>query len=101
MGDLMRDLRLTHGGFYRHFKSKEELFAQVFEHSLEQVRQRFAPAVAVCGRDALSESETSSVVSLIAICKALKGGWMLDEAFELRRPARTSGARPIHGTASR
>src|SRR5687768_15793893 len=42
----MRDLRLTHGGFYRHFKSKEDLFAQVFEHSLEQVRLKFAPAVA-------------------------------------------------------
>jgi len=46
IGDLMRDLRLTHGGFYRHFDSKEDLFAQVFEHSLEQVRHKFAPAVA-------------------------------------------------------
>jgi TetR/AcrR family transcriptional repressor of nem operon len=46
IGDLMRDLRLTHGGFYRHFDSKEDLFAQVFEHSLEQVRHTFAPAVA-------------------------------------------------------
>jgi hypothetical protein len=27
IGDLMRDLRLTHGGFYRHFDSKERLFA--------------------------------------------------------------------------
>jgi len=24
IGDLMRDLHLTHGGFYRHFLSKEE-----------------------------------------------------------------------------
>jgi TetR/AcrR family transcriptional repressor of nem operon len=46
IGDLMRDLRLTHGGFYRHFDSKEDLFALVFEHSLDQVRQKFAPAVA-------------------------------------------------------
>ena len=36
IGDLMRDLRLTHGGFYRHFDSKEELFAEALEHSLEQ-----------------------------------------------------------------
>src|SRR5215475_805659 len=36
IGDLMRDLRLTHGGFYRHFGSKEELFAEALEHSLEQ-----------------------------------------------------------------
>src|SRR5713101_2455226 len=45
IGDLMRDLRLTHGGFYRHFGSKEDLFAQAFEHSLEEVRRKFAPAV--------------------------------------------------------
>ena len=36
IGDLMRDLHLTHGGFYRHFDSKEELFAEALEHSLEQ-----------------------------------------------------------------
>jgi TetR/AcrR family transcriptional repressor of nem operon len=45
IGDLMRDLRLTHGGFYRHFGSKEDLFAQAFEHSLEEVRRKFAPVV--------------------------------------------------------
>ena len=46
IGDLMRDLKLTHGGFYRHFDSKEDLYAQAFEHSLEETRQRFAPFVA-------------------------------------------------------
>lgn len=46
IGDLMRDLKLTHGGFYRHFDSKEDLYAQAFEHSLEETRQRFAPVVA-------------------------------------------------------
>ena len=28
VSDLMRDLRLMHGGFYRHFDSKEDLFAE-------------------------------------------------------------------------
>jgi len=37
IGDLMRDLRLTHGGFYRHFDSKERLFAEAFEHSLKEL----------------------------------------------------------------
>jgi TetR/AcrR family transcriptional repressor of nem operon len=46
IGDLMRDLRLTHGGFYRHFDSKEDLFAQAVEHSLEDIRLRFASVVA-------------------------------------------------------
>jgi len=45
IGDLMRDLRLTHGGFYRHFASKEDLFAEAFEHSLHEVRRRLASAV--------------------------------------------------------
>ena len=44
IGDLMRDLRLTHGGFYRHFGSKEDLFAQAFEHSLQEIRRKFASA---------------------------------------------------------
>ena len=33
----MRDLRLTHGGFYRHFRSKEDLFAAAFEQGLKQL----------------------------------------------------------------
>jgi len=45
IGDLMRDLRLTHGGFYRHFDSKEDLFAQAFEHSLQDVRRRFLAVI--------------------------------------------------------
>ena len=45
IGDLMRDLRLTHGGFYRHFDSKEGLFAEAFEHSLQEVGDRVMRAV--------------------------------------------------------
>jgi TetR/AcrR family transcriptional repressor of nem operon len=45
IGDLMRDLRLTHGGFYRHFHSKEDLFVEAFEQSLKEVRDRVIQAV--------------------------------------------------------
>jgi len=45
IGDLMRDLRLTHGGFYRHFDSKEELFAVAFEQSLTEVGNRVTRAI--------------------------------------------------------
>ena len=34
---LMRNLHLTHGGFYRHFESKEDLFAEAFEQSLKEL----------------------------------------------------------------
>ena len=43
IGELMRDLRLTHGGFYRHFGSKEELFVEAFEH--DDVFHRVAEAI--------------------------------------------------------
>jgi TetR/AcrR family transcriptional repressor of nem operon len=45
IGDLMRDLRLTHGGFYRHFDSKEELFTTAFEHSLEESARKVLSTV--------------------------------------------------------
>src|SRR5712692_9536781 len=37
IGTLMRDLRLTHGGFYRHFGNKEQLFLEAFEQGLKEV----------------------------------------------------------------
>jgi TetR/AcrR family transcriptional repressor of nem operon len=45
IGDLMRDLRLTHGGFYRHFESKEDLFAEAFEQSLKELDDRLVASV--------------------------------------------------------
>lgn len=41
---LMRDLRLTHGGFYRHFGSKEELFIEAFGQSLEELSGKMLSA---------------------------------------------------------
>ena len=45
IGDLMRDLHLTHGGFYRHFDSKEELFAEAFGHILEELARKVLSTV--------------------------------------------------------
>lgn len=41
---LMRDLDLTHGGFYRHFEGKEELFDEALAESFAQVRRRLGEA---------------------------------------------------------
>ena len=46
IADLMRDLRLTHGGFYRHFGSKEGLVAEAFDAALKEWRDRAAAAIA-------------------------------------------------------
>src|SRR5262249_3470479 len=45
IADLMRKLNLTHGGFYRHFDSKEQLFAEAVAKSFEDVRARFKEVV--------------------------------------------------------
>jgi TetR/AcrR family transcriptional repressor of nem operon len=50
ISDLMRDLRLTHGGFYRHFDSKEHLFAEAFAVGLEQVSERLVGAAEAAPR---------------------------------------------------
>jgi TetR/AcrR family transcriptional repressor of nem operon len=42
IGEIMMAAGLTHGGFYRHFSSKEELYAESVRHFLRQeVRERW------------------------------------------------------------
>ena len=45
IADLMRDLRLTHGGFYRHFGSKEGLVVEAFEAALKEWGDRATAAI--------------------------------------------------------
>jgi TetR/AcrR family transcriptional regulator, transcriptional repressor for nem operon len=39
LADLMHDLKLTHGGFYKHFASRDELVAEALKLALEQSGQ--------------------------------------------------------------
>jgi len=45
IAELMRDLRLTHGGFYRHFGSKEGLVVAAFEAALKEWGDRALAAI--------------------------------------------------------
>ena len=45
IGDLMAELGLTHGGFYRHFDSKEQLFAEAFAFAFEERGELIVHAV--------------------------------------------------------
>src|SRR5262245_21408421 len=45
IADLMRKLDLTHGGGYRHFDSKEQLFAEAIAKGFEDIRAKFTEAV--------------------------------------------------------
>jgi TetR/AcrR family transcriptional repressor of nem operon len=40
----MGDLRLTHGGFYRHFRGKDELFGEALAQALSEVSLRLERA---------------------------------------------------------
>jgi TetR/AcrR family transcriptional repressor of nem operon len=41
IGDVMKELGLTHGGFYRHFQSKDDLLVAALARSLDDVAERF------------------------------------------------------------
>jgi len=45
IADLMSKLNLTHGGFYRHFDSKEQLFVEAVEKSFQEITERVKGAV--------------------------------------------------------
>ncbi len=40
ISDVMKELGLTHGGFYRHFTSKDELLVEAVAHSLVQLADK-------------------------------------------------------------
>jgi TetR/AcrR family transcriptional regulator, transcriptional repressor for nem operon len=46
IGRLMKSLKLTHGGFYRHFKSKNELLEAALNKGFEEMRARMMAAIA-------------------------------------------------------
>ena len=53
VADLMRDAGLTHGGFYRHFESRDQLVAEAVERALHDGGQAMA-AVAELPHDPLA-----------------------------------------------
>lgn len=58
IADLMQELRLTHGGFYRHFNSKEQLFAEALNSGFEEAADRITRAT----ENARKGQELSAVI---------------------------------------
>ncbi len=44
VADLMKEAGVTVGGFYKHFRSREDLVLQAVEHSVKQIEDRQAKA---------------------------------------------------------
>src|SRR4051812_12558688 len=55
VADLMREAGLTHGGFYGHFGSKEELMAEACTKALQRSRESWAKRAAAHPDDPLGE----------------------------------------------
>jgi TetR/AcrR family transcriptional repressor of nem operon len=53
VAELMKEAGLTHGGFYGHFASKEDLMAEACERALEVSMERWTRRVASDPRDPL------------------------------------------------
>lgn len=60
IGQLMKALKMTHGGFYRHFRSKDDLLVEALQKGFEetQSRMRAAAAGAKPGRELVAIIET-------------------------------------------
>jgi TetR/AcrR family transcriptional repressor of nem operon len=54
VADLMKEAGLTHGGFYRHFDSRDQLVAEAVEHAQAQGAQRLGRVVARSGGEAFA-----------------------------------------------
>ena len=93
IGTLMRDLRLTHGGFYRHFHSKEELFIEAFGESLAELSHKMLSAI----EQVPPESQLKALINRyldLEHCEDVAGGCPIAAlATEVaRRPAKTRTA---------
>jgi TetR/AcrR family transcriptional repressor of nem operon len=54
VADIMKAAELTHGGFYGHFASKDDLIAQASRRSMQRAAQNWKKVVAECGSDAFA-----------------------------------------------
>ncbi len=50
VADVMKAAGMTHGGFYRHFASKEELVADAFRHAVDGVVDRIERETTIAGK---------------------------------------------------
>jgi TetR/AcrR family transcriptional regulator, transcriptional repressor for nem operon len=50
LADLMKDLKLTHGGFYKHFGSRDELVTEALELALTETGQAMRERLFVDGK---------------------------------------------------
>jgi len=94
IGDLMGDLQLTHGGFYRHFRGKDELFGEALAEALTEVSLRLERAALSAPESGRAEAIIDAYLSPEHLADVGGGCPVAALASDLSRAGRT-----LHGTA--
>jgi TetR/AcrR family transcriptional regulator, transcriptional repressor for nem operon len=61
---VMRDAGLTHGGFYKHFASKDDLLVQALSQAFEDIADRLTHAAGQSGREPAWKAIVKTYLSL-------------------------------------
>ena len=60
VAEIMRSVGLTHGGFYAHFRSRDDLVAQAVAFMFSDLGERYARRTASCTMSSASAGERDS-----------------------------------------
>lgn len=92
VADVMQAAGMTHGGFYRHFSSKEELVSEAFRHAVDGVVGRIEQETTKDGKARETEAYVAAYLSDAHVHERGQGCPLAAMGVEL---ARTGGA-PLH-----
>jgi len=92
IAELMRELKLTHGGFYRHFEDKEALFAEALDESGVMARTKIAAAMAAAAPGRELEAFITAYLSRAHCANPADGCPMAALTTEIARHPRATRA---------
>ena len=73
IADLMSKLELTHGGFYKHFDSKEQLLVEAIAQAFDEIEARFTETVSKAKPGAELKTLIENYLSLQHCANAAEG----------------------------
>ena len=88
VADVMKAAGMTHGGFYRHFDSKEDLVAAAFRHAVDEVVSDLEKETSPRGRNRERENYVKTYLSRAHVINGGQGCPLAAMGTEL---ARTGG----------
>jgi AcrR family transcriptional regulator len=92
IADLMRELKLTHGGFYRHFSGKEELFNEALMASIEHLQAKMVEVAEAAGPVGAAEAMVRRYLSAEHCANAAEGCPLAALSTEIARHPKSTRA---------